>query len=361
MKKEFTNKLAMLMEKEGMDAVLVCPSEELTFLIGFSPAMCKRFQGLFIKKDGTCFYVCNLIYTTELEDTIKGMKIYSWFDGEVMAEGVHKFLQAEGLVGKTIGVNFSVPAFNILDIAERSNIKFKNAKLLIEEMRVIKTDEELENLRISASIVDKVFTQLIGFIKPGMTEAEIKGFMLDQMQKHGGTKPWAIVARGPNSSYPHYCSTDGVVEKQDVILFDFGCVYGNMFSDMSRMIFVGGITDEQRKVFETCQKATKAGEDACFEGAFIPDIDKAARDVVEAAGYGEYFYTRLGHGIGYMVHESPDIKASNPRKLEKGMSFTIEPGINVPGKFGMRIEDVVAITKNGVEILTKSTHELVVI
>ena len=361
MKKVFTEKLSALMTKEGMDAVLVCPSEELKFLIDFTPVMCKRFQGLFIKKDGTYFYVCNLIYTNELEDAMKGMKVYSWFDGDVMADCVHEFLEAEGLVGKTIGVNFSVPAFNVMDIAERSNIKFRNAKLLIEEMRVIKTEEELENLRLCAGIVDKVFTEIIAFVKPGMTEAEIKSFMFGQMQKHGGTNPWAIVARGPNSSYPHYSGVDGVVEKQDVILLDFGCTYNNMCSDMSRVIFVGGITDEQRKVFEICQKSTKAGEDACFDGAFIPDIDKAARDVVEAAGYGKFFYNRLGHGIGYMVHESPDIKASNPRKLEKGMSFTIEPGINVPGKFGMRIEDVVAITENGAEVFNKSTHDLIII
>ena len=115
------------------------------------------------------------------------------------------------------------------------------------------------------------------------------------MQKHGGTNTWGIVACGPNSSYPHYSGAGGVVEKQDVILLDFGCVYNNMCSDMSRVIFVGGITDEQRKVFEICQKSTKAGEDACFEGAFIPDIDKAARDVVEAAGYVRHYFRTWNH------------------------------------------------------------------
>jgi Xaa-Pro dipeptidase len=130
---------------------------------------------------------------------------------------------------------------------------------------------------------------------------------------------------------------------------------------MSRTLFVGGITEEQRKVYDICRESTEAGEAACFEGAYIPDIDKVARDVISASGYGKFFTYRVGHGIGYMIHEAPDIKASNKRGLEKGMCFSIEPGINIPGKFGMRVEDIVAITDNGTEILNKSTHELIII
>jgi Xaa-Pro dipeptidase len=134
-----------------------------------------------------------------------------------------------------------------------------------------------------------------------------------------------------------------------------------MFSDISRTLFTGGVTGEQANIYDICRKSTETGEAACFEGAFIPDIDRAARAVIDAAGYGEFFINRLGHGVGYMGHEAPDIKASNPRKLEKGMCFSIEPGINLPGKYGMRVEDVVAITENGTEILNKSTHDMIII
>jgi len=361
MRKAFIDKLVSLMSKEGLDAVLVCPSEEMNFLIGFSPMMCERFQGLFIKSDGGYFYLCNLIYTGELENLFDDMRIVSWFDGEFMADAVYKLLEAEGLLGKKIGVNSSAPAFCILEIAEKTGITFVSARPLLEEMRIIKTDEELENLRVASSIADKGFEAVIGFIKPGMKEAQIKEFITGEMAKHGGASPWALVASGPNSSFPHYQGGDRVVETQDVVLFDFGCTYNGMRADCSRMIFVGGVTDEQREVYETCRKSTEAGEAACFEGAFIPDIDKASRAVVDEAGYSENFFTRLGHGIGYMGHEAPDIKLSNPRKLEKGMVFTIEPGINILGKFGMRVEDVVAITENGTEILNKSTHDLIVV
>ena len=119
MRKGFIEKLVSLMNGNGMDAILVCPSEELKFLTGFSPMMCERFQGLFIKKDGNVFYICNLLYKGELVHTLSDLKIYDWFDGEVMSEAVFKILEKEDLLGKTIGVNSSAPAFSLLDIALR--------------------------------------------------------------------------------------------------------------------------------------------------------------------------------------------------------------------------------------------------
>ena len=361
MKKDYIDRLVSLMKAQNMDAILVCPSEELVYLIGFSPMMCERFQGLFIKSDGSFFYVCNMIYSGEMAAVLKDMKFYDWFDGEFMQEALHKIMEKEGLLGKTIGVNSSAPAFNTLDIAAKTNIKFVNGKPLLEEMRIIKNGEDFNNLRKTADIADKTFDEVIKFIKPGMKESEIKQFIFLTMIKLGGCNPSAIVACGPNSSFPHYIGEDGVVQPQDVVLLDMGCTYNNMHSDISRMIFVGGVTDEQKKVYEICRKSTETAEAACFEGAYIPDIDKAGREIINNAGYKERFFTRLGHGIGNMIHEAPDIKASNPRKLEKGMCFTIEPGINILGKFGMRVEDVVAITDKGTEILNKASHEMVIV
>jgi len=361
MNKQYVDKIVNLMKAEDMDAVLVCPSEELKFLVGFSPMMCERFQGLFIKKDGDAFYLCNSIYTGELELVLGDTRILTWYDRDFMEEAVHLLLADEGLHGSIIGVNSSAPGFCLADISKKSGITFVNARPLLEEMRIIKSAEELESLRISSSIADKVFADVIKFVKPGMKEAQIKEFVLSELVRHGGSNPWALIASGVNSSFPHYRGDSRTVEAQDVILFDFGCAYNDMCSDISRMVFVGTPTDEQKKIYEICRASTEAGEAACFEGAFIPDIEKVSRAVIEEAGYGEFFTTRLGHGIGFMGHEAPDIKLSNPRKLEKGMSFTIEPGINLPGKFGMRVEDVVAITENGTEILNKATHEMVVV
>jgi len=323
--------------------------------------MCERFQGLFIKNDGSFFYVCNKLYTGEIKHAVNDITIYDWFDGDFMPDAVFAILEKQGLSGKTIGVNSTAPAFSVLDIAAKANITFVNAKPLLEEMRIVKTADELDNLRAAAAIADKTFSEAIKFIKAGMKEAEVKEFLFAAMIKHGGTKPWALVATGPNSSYGHYMGSDRVIEPVDVVLLDFGCSYNNMCSDMSRMVFVGGISDENKKIYEICRKATEDAEAAAVEGAFIPEIDKTARDIIDNAGYKEYFVHRVGHGIGYMGHEAPDIKASNPRKLEKGMCFSIEPGINISGKVGMRVEDIVAITENGTEILNKSTHDLIIV
>ena len=222
MKKVFIERLVPLLNEEGMDAILVCPSEELKFLIGFSPMMCERFQGLFIKNDGSLFYICNLLYAGELEHELSGLEIFTWFDGDVMADTVSGILEREGLTGKKVGVNSTAPAFCILEIAKKSGITFVNAKPYLEEIRIIKQEEDLENLRISASIADKAFDAVVKFIKPGLKEADIKSFLFSEMEKHGGTKPWALVATGPNSSFPHYLGTDRVVETKDVVLLDFG-------------------------------------------------------------------------------------------------------------------------------------------
>ena len=361
MRTNYINKLIPLMKENQLDAILVSPSEELLFFTGHTPVMCKRFQGLFIKSDGDYFYVCNLLYMGEVERNYPDIRAYGWFDGDEMAVSVSEALAKEGLHGKRIGVNWATPAFNILDIASATGITFVNAMPLMEEIRVIKTEDEIEKLRAVAAINDEVFSEVIQFIKPGLKEIEIKNFLFSEMGKRGGVQHWAIVARGPNSSYPHYGGSDGVVEEKDVILLDFGCTYNGLRSDMSRMVFVGGITEKQKEIYNICREATEVGQAACFEGAFIPDIDKAARDVIEAAGYGEYFRHRVGHGIGYMIHEEPYIKGSNKRKLEKGMCFSIEPGINLPGEFGMRIENILAITDKGVEVLNKSTHDIVIV
>lgn len=184
------------------------------------------------------------------------------------------------------------------------------------------------------------------------------------MQEFGGNGADAIVSFGANASYPHYMvSGEGaVLQEKDVLLTDFGCSYHGFQSDMTRTVFIGEPTEEEAKIYDIVLKANLAGEAAVKEGAYIPEIDKAARKVIEDAGYGQYFTTRLGHGIGYQVHESPEIKQSNRRNLEKGMAFSIEPGIYIPGVIGIRVEDIVVINEHGErEILNKVPKEMKVI
>ncbi len=362
MRKRYFDRLVKILKDKDMDAILIAPSEEMEFILGHNTHICERFQALIIKNDGTYFYICNLLTVDEIQDVLgPDINVYGWFDGDVFTDTVKKAFEENGLIGKTIGVNSTERAFLILQIMEAVDVHFVSGKTILEEMRLIKDEEELENLRTAARITDESYEELLKFIRPGIKEADIARKMNEIFKEKGADEGFTMVCSGPNSSYPHYNSDQRVIQEKDVIVLDWGCKYNDMCADMSRTVFVGDISEEEKKVYEIILASQEAGERAAVEGAYIPDVDKAAREIIENAGYGKYFPTRLGHGIGYSVHEAPDIKASNKRKLERGMVFSIEPGIYMAGKFGMRIENIVAVTENGNEVLNKASKEIKII
>lgn len=363
--REAAFKAAELMKERNLDALLIVPSQDLVFLAGESPWLCERFQGLFLKKNGEMFYIVNLLSEGEIRSMLgEEMKIYTWWDGEDFTDAVCRALDGEGLSGARIGVNMAARAANILSIAEKMPVHFTDARDLLNEVRIHKTSEELKLMRKSAQIADRAIEAVWKVVKPGMTEREVQTILCGYMEEYGGKDAEAIVSFGANASYPHYMvSGEGaILREKDVLLMDFGCSYQGFYSDMTRTVFIGEPTEEEKKIYETVLAANFAGEAAVLEGAYIPDVDKAARNVIEGAGYGQYFTTRLGHGIGYQVHESPEIKQSNRRNLEKGMAFSIEPGIYIPRVIGVRIEDIVVINESGErEVLNKVPKEMKVL
>ena len=362
MREKYLNKLVDILKNEKIDAILIAPSEEMEFIMGHNTHLCERFQALIIKNDGSYFYICNLLTQDEIQSVLgPDIKVYGWFDGDKFTDTVNKAFQEQGLIGKTVAVNSTERAFIILQIMEAMDVKFINGKPFLEDMRIIKDEEELENLRMAARITDESYDELLKFIRPGIKEADIAEKMKEIFKEKGADEGFTMVCSGPNSSYPHYNDDQRVIQEKDIIILDWGCKYKNMCADMSRTIFVGGITEEERKVYEIVRASQEAGEKAAVKGAYIPDVDKASRDIIQKSGYGRYFFTRLGHGIGYSVHEAPDIKAGNERNLEKGMVFSIEPGIYIAGKFGMRIENIVAVTEDGNEVLNKATKEIMIV
>ncbi|NLJ58843.1 MAG: aminopeptidase P family protein [Tissierellia bacterium] len=362
MRKKYLDRLTNILKKENIDAILIAPSEEMEFIMGHNTHICERFQALFVKNDGSYFYICNLLTVDEVQSVLgPDVKVYGWFDGDVFTDTVKVAFEEQGLIGKTIAVNSSERAFLILQILDEIDVKFVNGKPLLEEMRMIKSDQEINDLRMAARITDESYEELLNFIKPGIKEVDIARKMNEIFKEKGADEGFTMVCSGPNSSYPHYNDDQRVIQEKDIIILDWGCKYNNMCADMSRTVFVGGITEEERKVYEIVKASQEAGEKAAVKGAYIPDVDKAARDIIEKSGYGKYFFTRLGHGIGYSVHEAPDIKASNRRNLEKGMVFSIEPGIYLAGKFGIRIENIVAVTEDGNEVLNQASKEIQII
>ena len=358
----YLERLAARVRQEGLDAILVAPSEDLLFITGHDPIFCERFQGLFVKADGSYFYVCNLLTKEEMEDILPNRRVYAWFDGDGFADTVRTALTENGLLGKTIGVNATVRAFNLLEISAEVDVHWVSARLLPQEIRIYKTDREIEGMRRAASIAEEALTQTLPHVRPGITEGDIKTRLLDNMLRLGGKTPRALIASGPNAGYPHYSLTSRVLEKGDAIIIDFSCEYDLVRTDITRTIFLGQPSEKQRQVYDLVRQANEAAEALAAEGAWIPDLDAAARDIIDQGGYGSYFTTRLGHGIGYLGHEAPDIKKNNHRRLEPRMAFTIEPGIYLGGEMGVRIEDCVVILPDGrAEILHHFTKDYTII
>jgi len=238
---------------------------------------------------------------------------------------------------------------------------FYPASKVMRDARMFKDETEISFLCKSAELVDQIAGELPGIIRPGMTEKELAMLIENRMKELGADEPSfkTIVASGPNGAEPHYCTGDRQFTKGDFVIVDFGAIVDYYCSDITRTFCLGKATVEMRKIFNVVKDANEAGFQAVLKGCTCEQVDWAARKVIAQAGYGEYFIHRTGHGIGLDYHEEPYIVAGNHKVLEPGMAFSVEPGIYLPGKFGVRIEDIVVVSENGPVRLNRASHELI--
>ncbi|MBA7523027.1 putative dipeptidase PepE [subsurface metagenome] len=361
--KKYVDKLCGIMVKNKIDGMMLGPSTDLEFLMDYSPQPDERFQALFLLSDKRYFYISPEITYEEIRDKLDDADIYKWGDHEEFSDIVVAAINNYKLTGKSIGVNNGIVAINLIDIKEKVDAKFINGHGILETLRIVKDESEIEKLRKATKLADEVMGESIDYIHPGITERDIKKKIEELFIQKGadGLSFEPIIASGPNSSMPHYCEDSRVIQEKDIIILDLGCKYKGYCSDTSRTVFVGGITDEEKKVYDIILRANKAGEETAKQGVKAEDVDKASRDIIKSEGYGQYFLNRTGHGIGISVHEAPYMKTGNKQILERGMAFSVEPGIYMQNKFGMRIEDIVVIGADGPEILNKFTKEMILI
>ena len=252
------------------------------------------------------------------------------------------------------------------DFAASLGVKISDDKKLsrlLGLMRSIKTKEEIDNIKAAQKITDDTFQYILPRITSGRTECEIMLDMEFFMRKSGseGVAFDFIVVSGKNSSLPHGVPTDKRIEKGDFITMDFGAVVNGYRSDMTRTVAVGSASEEQKTVYNTVLKAQLAAIEAARTGVICKEVDKIARDIIGAAGYNGCFGHGLGHSVGLDIHENPSFNMRDETPLEEGMVITVEPGIYIENKFGVRIEDMIIITENGNENITKSPKELIVL
>lgn len=233
----------------------------------------------------------------------------------------------------------------------------------LTKLRKIKDEEEIKRIAEAEKIGDAAFSHILDKIRPGITEREIALELEFFMKKQGATALSfdTIAASGKRSAMPHGVASDKVIEKGDLLTLDFGCIFEGYCSDMTRTVAVGSADERQREIYNTVLKAQMSALDAIREGMECNEIDAIARNIIKEAGYGENFGHGLGHSVGIEIHEMPSFSAKCSEKLKAGHVMTVEPGIYIEDFGGVRIEDLVVVTKDGTRNLTNSPKELIIV
>ena len=237
------------------------------------------------------------------------------------------------------------------------------AQELLDGLRASKDEEEIAAMLQAQKITDAAFGEILNYIRPGLTEQEVAARLVYELLRRGGRKVSfdPIVAAGANGSMPHAVPGETVIQKGMFVTMDFGCVYDGYCSDMTRTVAVGQPTQEMERVYETVLAAQKAGIAAARAGMPGRELDAAARKVIEEAGYGDYFTHSFGHSLGLEIHESPNASPGETRPLPVGTVISAEPGIYLPGRFGVRIEDVLVLEEGGCRDIAQSPKNLIVL
>ncbi|WP_037370402.1 M24 family metallopeptidase [Amycolatopsis orientalis] len=346
------------------DALLVAPGSDLRYLLGQAGGSFERLTTLVVPADGTPALVVPKLeapgYAGVPTDEL-GVEVLTWVDGDDPYRLVADRLGKPG----RIAVSDFTPALHVLSLrAAFGDAEQTLAGPIVRELRMRKDAAEIEALRKAGAAIDRVHARMGEWLRAGRTEAEVGADITAAIVEEGHTHAdFVIVGSGPNGASPHHDVSERVIERGDVVVIDIGGPVPEGYnSDSTRTYSIGEPRDaDVAETYAVLQRAQQAAVDAVRPGATAESIDKAARDVIDAAGFGEYFIHRTGHGIGLDVHEEPYIIAGNALPLEAGMAFSVEPGIYQPGRWGARIEDIVLVTDSGVEPVNTRPHELVVL
>ncbi len=319
-------------------------------------------EGVAVVTKAGCRYFTDSRYIESAQNGIKGFEVLEINSGNSYNSCLNDAIADFGVTELGYEENYMTMA-EYLGYEKNLNAKLVPMNAQISSFRAVKEDWELEIMKDAQSIADQAFTEILGKIKVGMTEKELAAELIYAMLKNGaeGLSFDPIVVSGPNSSLPHGVPGDRKFQNGDFITMDFGVLYKGYCSDMTRTVALGYATEEMEKVYNTVLQAQLAGIAATKAGVTGQAIDAAARKVITDAGYGEYFGHGYGHSLGLEIHEAPNCNARNTEPMPLHAVASAEPGIYLPGKFGVRIEDVVIFTEDGCIDIAKSPKNLIVI
>lgn len=350
-------RLRELLIDAGLDAALLSLGHDLPYFTGYHAMPLERLTMAVIPAEGTATLVVPQLEAPRVLARPE-FEIRPWAEIEDPTAIVASLLP-DGPASLALGdQTWAVFLLRLQEILPKA--RFVSATPFTRTLRMRKEPGEIECLRAAAHAADEVAARLTAMRWDGRTEREIASDLARALRESGHERvDFTIVASGPNGASPHHEASDRVVSRGDVVVCDFGGTRLDYCSDITRCVTVGPPPAEVREMWELLRRAQEAAFEAVRPGVAAQDVDRAARAVIAAAGYGDYFVHRTGHGIGLETHEHPYIVEGNELVLEAGMTFSVEPGIYIPGRFGIRLEDIVAVTPDGGVRLNEARRDLV--
>ena len=354
----FANIAAQLAAND-LDAMLLTHEANRFYASGFRSA---GTDGMALVTREGCWYMTDSRYTEAAERHVRGAVIQEVGPGRGYSALLKEAVQRCGI--RRLG--FEDAYMTVRDHAALSRAlpcELVPAAELLAKLRAVKDTEELDAMVAAQRIAERALAEILNEIRPGVTEKEIAARLQYLMLHHGAEDKSfdPIVVSGANGSLPHGVPSEKEIRSGEFVTIDMGCVYHGYCSDMTRTVAVGSVTEEMRTVYETVLSAQRAGIAAARAGVTGRAVDAAARDVIAAAGYGAYFGHSFGHGVGVEIHEAPNAAPSNEQPLPARAVISAEPGIYLPGKLGVRIEDVLYLTEEGCRNLTEMPKELLIL
>lgn len=349
------NNLREQMKSEGISSFLITSPYNLRYLTGFTGTTGLALIGL-----EEAFFITDFRYTEQAAKQCVGFEIVKNV-GPIL-EVVADLVESKNIENLGFEESF-VPFKQYVELEGLLEVDLIPVSGMVEELREVKDEEEIAIVEKACEIADKAFSHILTYIKPGMTEIQVANELDFYMRSLGASSVSfeTIVASGLRSAMPHGVASEKIIEQGDMITIDFGCYYNGYVSDMTRTISLGEPSDKLREIYNVVKEAQQKVLDVAKPGMTGVELDAVARDYIASKGYGEAFGHSTGHGIGLEIHEGPNVSKLAEKAFVPGNIITNEPGIYLPGIGGVRIEDDMLVTENGIKRLTHSEKELIIL
>ena len=346
----------------GLDGVIVAPGPDLVWLTGYEPtAVTERLTLLILSPRVRPTLLVPTLERPDAEAAVRtiGIEVVDWGDDTDPYRAASAFL----LPGGAFGISDATWSSHLLGLQDTMpSTSYRGLSECLTMLRAVKDTRELYRLAAAGAAADATYTEIVRRSFAGRREDEVAADLARLLRDFGHEQvDFTIVGSGPNGADPHHEAGDRVIERGDTVVLDFGGLMHGYGSDTTRTVSVGEPSPEVRQVHDTVRRAQQAAFEAVAPGIPCGDLDRIARGVISEAGYGEWFIHRTGHGIGVTTHEPPYLTPGEQHQLEPGMCFSIEPGVYLPGRFGVRIEDIVTVTERGGRRLNNTDHALMVV